>query len=188
MAEERNPRGRRMMLGCLGVLVGVIAALWFWIGPLLTTASKRGFFDKTEMRTYEGNTMENLRRIHTALLQYEASEGQLPFANSWMDAAWRRLQTADMSEEEAKKILKSPSLYRDNPTAYGYAFNESLSNMFTGDVESPARTPLVFDSSDLTWNAFGNPAQLAPSPPRAGGNYTVTVEGNVLKLTDLLKR
>ncbi len=188
MAEEKNPRGRRMMLGCLGVLVGVIVALWLWIGPLLTTASRRGFLDRTEMRQYEGNTMENLRRIHTALLQYEASEGQLPHANAWMDAAWRRLQTADMSEEEAKKILRSPSVYESNPTAFGYAFNENLSEMFTGDVESPSRTPLIFDSSDLTWNAFGNPAQLAPSPARPGGNLTVTVEGNVIKLTDLLKR
>ncbi|QYK54506.1 MAG: hypothetical protein KF824_06295 [Fimbriimonadaceae bacterium] len=188
MTEEKNPRARRMMFGCLGVFVGVVIALVIWLGPLVKAANKVGVLDPQVKRDYEGNTMENLKNIHNALLQYEASEGQLPFAETWMDAAWRRLQTADMDEDQAKRKLKSPSLYESNPQAFGYAFNEALSGQYSGDVENPAQTPLIFDSSDLTWNAFGNPAQLAPNPPRPEGNYAVTVEGNVMKLDELLKK
>lgn len=188
MTEEKNPRARRMMFGCLGVFIGLVIAMVIWLGPVLRAAKKVGVLDPQVKRDYEGNSMENLKNIHTALLQYEASEGQLPFAETWMDAAWRRLQTADMDEDQAKKKLKSPSLYKDNPQAFGYAFNEALSGQYTGDVENPGQTPLVFDSSDLIWNAFGNPAQLAPNPPRPEGNYAVTVEGNVMKLDELLKK
>jgi hypothetical protein len=53
LEEEKNPRGRRMMFGCLGVLVGVIVAVWIWIGPLFLTAKKKGFLDPEIKRTYD---------------------------------------------------------------------------------------------------------------------------------------
>jgi hypothetical protein len=188
MAEdEKNPRARRMIFGCLGIFVGVTVALYIWVGPLLLTAKKKGFFDPQVKRKYKGDSMTNLKNIHTAVMLYQESEGQLPFANSWMDGTWRRLQTGDMEEEEAKKQLKSPSVAADNPLAFGYAFNEILSGKYSDDVPEPDKTPMVFDSSDLTWNAFGNPAQLAPSPPRPEGNYAVTITGNVVKLDTILK-
>lgn len=185
--EDKNPRGRRMMFGCLGILIGMIVAFAIWLGPLFLTAKKRGFLDPQVKRTYEGNTMDNLKNIHTAIMLYQESEGQLPFANSWMDGTWRRLQTGDMVEEEAKKQLKSPSVYMDNPLGFGYAFNEILSGKYVDEVEDPDATPLVFDSSDISWNAFGNPAQLAPTPPRPEGNFAVTVSGSVVKLETILK-
>jgi hypothetical protein len=175
------------MFGCLGLLIGLIVALYLWIGPLFMTATKRGFLDPQVKRNYEGNSMTNLKDIHTALMLYQESEGQLPYAESWMDATWPRLQTGDMPESEAKRKLKSPSLFKENPQAYGYAFNENLSGKHTADVPEPDQTPLVFDSSDLTWNAYGNMVQLAPNPARPEGNLSVTASGNVLKLVDLLK-
>lgn len=185
--EERNPRTRRMMFGCLGLFIGMVVAFWIWLGPLLVTAQKRGFFSPQVKRKYEGDTMTNLKDIHTALMLYQESEGQLPFAESWMDATWPRLQTGDMVEEEAKKKLKSPSVLQQNPQGFGYAFNDLVSGKYSADIKEPAKTPLVFDSSDITWNAHGNPAQLAPNPPRPEGNFAVTIEGNVVKLETLLK-
>lgn len=187
LGEDKNPRGRRMMFGCLGVLVGVIAAVWIWIGPLFLTAKSKGFLDPTVKREFEGNTLTNLKDIHMALMLYQESEGQLPFADSWMEATWRRLQTGDMAESEAKRKLKSPSLYEENPQAFGYAFNEEASGKYADEIPEPDQTPLVFDSRDLMWNAFGNPAQLAPEPARPEGNYAVTVTGNVVKLDSILK-
>lgn len=188
MAEERNVRGRRLMLGCLGILLGVVVAVWVWLGPLLMTVQRRGFLEPQLKTTYEGGTMENLRAIHTALMQYHDSEGAFPMASGWMDATWPYLKTADLTEEEAKKKLRSPSLWETNPTAFGYAFNEDLSQVFNADVVDPAITPLVFDSSDLSWNAHGQAAQLAPSPARPEGNWAVTVEGSVVKLDELLRQ
>lgn len=177
-----------MMLGCLGVLLGIIIALWIWLGPLLKTAQKIGAFDPQVTRKYQGSSVDNLKAVHTALMLYQESEGQLPNADSWMDAAWPRLKTADLSEDEAKKKLKSPSLWETNPVAFGYAFNDVCSAKHSEDIADPKTTPLVFDSSDLTWNAHGSPAQLSPEPARPEGNYTVTVEGNVVKLADILRK
>lgn len=187
LEEEKNPRGRRMMFGCLGVLVGVIVAVWIWVGPLFMTAKKKGFLDPEIKRNYEGDSLTNLKDIHTALMLYQESEGQLPFADSWMDATWPRLQTGDMDEVQAKRKMKSPSLWEENPQAYGYAYNEAASGVYSDDIPEPDLTPLVFDSRDLTWNAFGNPAQLAPDPKRPEGNFAVTVSGNVVKLDSILK-
>ena len=176
-----------MLFGCLGLLIGIILAIAIWLGPLLSTAQKNGFFDPEIKRNYEGDTMTNLKSIHTAIMLYQESEGQLPYAQSWMDATWKRLQTGDMEETEAKKQLRSPSVASANPLGYGYAFNEALSGKHTLDVKDPENTPLVFDSSDISWNAFGNPAQLAPNPPRPEGNYAINIAGTVVKLESILK-
>ncbi len=188
MVDDRNPRGRRMMLGCLGVFAGVIIALWVWLGPLVSAANKVGAFEQPEKREYTGTSMDNLKAIHTAIGLYEASEGQLPYAEGWMDAVWPRLKTADLTEEEAKKKLRSPSLWETNKQAYGYGFNELFSAKLTSEIESPDTTALVFSSSDLTWNAHGNPAQLVPDPPREDGNLALTASGSVVKMSDLLKK
>lgn len=185
--EERNPRTRRVMFGCLGLLIGMVVAFWVWLGPLLMTAQKRGFFNPQVKRKYEGNTMTNLKDIHTALMLYQDSEGNLPYAETWMDATWRRLQTGDMAESEAKKRLKSPSVFQENPQGFGYAFNDLASGKYSDDIQDPQKTALVFDSSDITWNAHGNPAQLSPNPERPEGNYALTVDGSVVKLDTLLK-
>lgn len=186
MKEQAKPHSRRMMFGCLGLLVGFILALWWFVGPALTVAS--GYIEPQTKRQWQGTSMENLKAIHTALSLYQESEGALPPADRWMDAIATRLKTADLTTEEAEKKLRSPSVARDNPLAFGYAFMAELEGKYMADIENPAQTPLVFDSRDLTRNAHGDPVQLKPDPPRPEGNLTVTVDGQVVRLDSLLSK
>ena len=159
---------KKIILGiCLVVAVPV---LWygFWGIRLAIAAQKEGYFDKTVKREYKGDSTANLKAIRTALLLYQDSEGAMPMAESWMDAAWKRLQTADMEDDEAKKKLK-----RDPDSAeFGYAFNEAVGGKHTLDV--PKTTILVFESTESEWNAHGKPENP--------GAKAITVDGKIINL------
>ena len=160
------------------VAVAAVPVLWYgyWGLKLYIGVKKEGFLDAPVKREYTGDSVANLKAIHTALLLYQDSEGALPDASGWMDAAWSRLQTADMDEDEAKKKLKSDGITADDE--FGYAYNEALSGKHTLDL--PDSTILVFDSENLAWNASGKPAP--PKTPRPNGNKAVTVAGKVIDL------
>lgn len=178
MAKPRFKKGCLIFGGIFVVILGVLAAVW---GPVFLDLNRAGFFEQREKATYDGTSMENLKALHTAMMLYHDSEGQLPFANGWMDAISNRIRTDNMPEEEAKKKFINPAV-ADQPGAYGYAMNKALEASFTGDISEPSQTPLLFDSSDLSRNANGTPEQLLPKPPRPGGNLGISVDGNALKL------
>ncbi len=174
------------MLGCLGIFIGIVLALWIWLGPVLSAGQKAGVFQPQKKTDYHGTNTDNLKAIHQALLMYQESEGALPLSETWMDALWPYLQTADLKEGEAEKKLRSPAAVEANRQAYGYAFNPEAQGANLTELETTPGLAIVFDSSDLSRNAFGNPAQLAPSPERPGGNLAVTPSGQVKRLADLL--
>ncbi len=176
--------GKKIALA-VGLLVLPFAAWYgFWGYKIYSAAKKEGFLDAPAERTYSGNSMENLKAIHTALMLYQDSEGMLPQADGWMDAAWKRLQTADMKDDEARKKLKADGVTAEDE--FGFAYNDLLSGKHTLDFPDPAKVPMIFDSSDLAWDAHGKPELLAPKPERNGGNKTITLEGNVVDLAPLI--
>ena len=187
MESEAPKRNKRMMFGCMGICIGILLAVLFFLLPVWKVAKKSGLLDEKVMREYKGNSMQNLKEQHTALMLYQNSEGMLPNADGWMDAIWPYMKAGDMSQEEAEKKLRNPAVTAENPLGFGYAFNEKLSGGYSDDIENPESTPLTFDSSDINRNAKGNPLQLAPSPERPGGNQAITLEGNVQSLEDILK-
>ncbi|MDI9638901.1 hypothetical protein QPK87_28155 [Kamptonema cortianum] len=187
MADAVTVKRRRIVLIFAGVFLGVGLGLCVWLGPILNAALRVGAFEPQMKRDWNGSNTENLKALHTALSLYEQSEGQLPDASGWMEAIKPYLKTKDISEEDAVNKLRSPSVAEENPLAYGYAFNKALSGLYFDEVENPAETALVFDSSDLSFNAHGDPKELVPQPERPGGNKAITVEGNVVPLNDLIK-
>lgn len=146
-------------------------------GPDLMTAQRQGFFEGEKKVAYDGTAIENLKALHTALMLYHDSEGQLPIAAGWMDAIENRLNTADLKAGEANKKLRDPRLTGD---AYGFAMNGALSGKFKDDVEGGPNTVLLFDSSDTSRNAHGDPDKLAPQPSREGGRLAITLGGAIL--------
>lgn len=161
---------KKIVLACLAVLAIPVLFYGYWGIRLAVAAKNNGFLDAPAKREYTGDTVKNLKAIHTALMLYQDSEGALPQASSWMDAAWSRLQTADMEEDEAKKKLKSTGITAD--TEYGYGFNDAISGKHTLDL--PDETVLVFESKDLAWNAHGK----AANP----GAKAITVTGKIVDL------
>lgn len=184
MADRKRSCTILKSVGLL-VVAGGVGAGWLY-GPAMLDFYRAGFFDEAlnprQLREYQGNSIDNLRAMHLALSLYHESEGQFPHGEGWMDALEPYIRTDDMSAEEAQKKFMNPLLGKNEDGAFGYAFNDAASAKYKDDVPTPARTPLVFDSSNLSRNAHGSPEELLPNPPRQGGNMGISVTGEVLKL------
>ncbi|MDR3687845.1 MAG: hypothetical protein P4L46_00600 [Fimbriimonas sp.] len=181
--------GRRIVrgtgCGCL-VLVTALACIanftpaghTFWV--LLKNGKLSNYVASDPNLKYNANEETNLKDLYTALMAYHESEGQWPVAGGWMDAIKNRVSTADLAKGEADKKFVSPSL-AGQPGVYGYAMNDLASGKYKGDIKDP-KTLLLFDSSDTSRNAHGDPKKLIPKPPRPGGNTGITVGGTIVKL------
>lgn len=181
-----RPSRAKQILEAFGLLLlaAVIYVGWRF-GPAAYDLARAGFFSEAfssrELRKYQGTSIDNLKAMHLALSMYQESEGQFPLAEGWMDALRPYLRTDDMSEEEAKKKLISPLIKGAKAGTFGYAMNDAASGKYKEDIPDPAKTPLIFDSSDTGWNAHGKPEELLPKPPRQGGNLGISVSGEILK-------
>jgi hypothetical protein len=165
-------------------LAGLIFGAVFY-GPTLYDFWKAGFFESAlnprELRTYQGNSMQNLAALHKAMMMYHESEGQFPHSAGWMDALKPYIRTDDMKEAEAHKKFVNPLIVPAKEGVFGYAMNDAASEKYKDDVPFPEKTPLLFDSKETGWNAHGAPEKLLPNPPRQGGNMGVSVTGTIVK-------
>lgn len=156
----------------------LVLGLAIWLGPTVSAAVRAGFLDKAEDRVIEeGQTLSSLKTIHQAIIMYSESEGVLPDAAGWMDAAYTRLKTADLPESEAKKQLKAGKGLAEDE--YGFAMNDALSGKdpFEAGLQDDF---LIFESSSLEWNAKGSPT--GPEASEKEGAVGITLEGSVRPL------
>ncbi len=159
-------------------------------GPIINAFMdlwRGGFLDATEQHKYSATSMENLKALHQAVSLYYESEGVLPEANGWMDAAKTYVRTNDLKKGEEMKKFVNPR-FPVGEGVFGYAFNSALSMKYLDEIEDPGKTPMIFESKDTKWNAFGDPAMLQPDPELGGGNQAVTADGNAVRLKDLLSK
>lgn len=170
----------RKVLKVLGVVL-LLAAGYAGIrfGPTIWDLARGGFFDRQEMRKYKGSSVENLKALYTALMLYHESEGQFPDAAGWMDAIKDRLKTADLTEADAMSKFRDPAL--GGRGGYGFGMNDAASRKYRGDIKEPSKTPLLFSSSDVRWNAHGDPKKLQPTPARKDGNLAISVDGTLIQ-------
>ena len=160
-------KGWKWAIGIVGVAIGAIAYL---VGPEALAAYRGGFFEKEKKVKYAGDTVDNLRRLHTALMLYHESEGQFPYAAGWMDAIENRLQTNDLLKDEGKKKLHRPE-FAESANQYGYAMNEKAQAKYKDDLDKA--TELIFESKSTDRNAFGDPSE------EKTGN-AITIEGKLV--------
>lgn len=157
-----------------GVVLVLALGFWLWLGPVISAAVRAGFLDQAQERTLKaGQTEANLKALHQAIMMYSESEGALPEAAGWMDAAYTRLKTADLKDEEAKKQMKSQEGLADDQ--YGYAMNRALSGKDPFDPKLKDE-PLIFESESKSWNAAGDPVK-----DRAKGRtaQSITLDGSL---------
>ncbi len=164
--------------GCIigGVLLAVVAWVGFILGPEAVNAYQAGFFEQQKKQSYEGDSLDNLRRLHVAMMLYHESEGQFPMTAGWMDAIENRLQTNDLKPGEGVKKLHNPNL-APAPDVYGYAMNVAAGGQYREDIAGGDATVLLFESKPTARNAAGDPANDASDPPSPGGNLAVTIGG-----------
>lgn len=181
--EMPRKRSKAAPIGC-GILLAVLIGLYVWIGPVVTDFLRAGVIQGAiggvDKRKYEGDTIDNLRAMHTAMMAYHESEGMFPDASAWMDWIEPRLQTYDMDKKESRKKLVAPE-FVGQEGKYGYAMNAEAALKYKDDLPEPSKTPLIFDSSKTERNAHGKPEELLPNPARPGGNKGISVDGTLLR-------
>ncbi|MCG9896036.1 MAG: hypothetical protein MH204_11240 [Fimbriimonadaceae bacterium] len=161
-----------------GAIAGaVVVGLAVWLGPLVLAVVRGGFLEATPDREFQGSHIQVLKDVHRALLAYADSEGALPRAEGWMDAAWTRLKTSDMKDDQVRRRLQARGIGEDG--RYGLAMNESLSEGDPWNPEDETRI-LVFESQADGWNAVGDPAKDASD--RVADPMGVTLAGEVVPL------
>jgi len=62
------------------------------------------------------------------------------------------------------------------PGEYGFAMNDAASEKYIDDIKDK-KAPLIFQSTDASWNAHGDPAKIG----RPGG-IGIAADGSTVKL------
>ncbi len=168
---------RRLLAGIGIVLALAILVLAVWIGPVIWDFWRSGFLKGQDRNAYEGGRKENLIALHRAVMLYAESEGGLPDAEGWMDAAMTRAETADLGREEALKKFIRPGV--EGPEKFGYGMNAALSRLYPGDAEKPAELILLFESRSQEWNFSGDPVADSGAGETIDGAIGVTLEGSI---------
>jgi len=114
-------------------------------------------------------SQSNLKQLSLGIIQYtQDHDEKMPDADKWVS--------------EIMPYVKSEAVFRD-PAApglkWGYAFNRTLSGVSLADLDEPAQTVLLFESTDGKKNAADAGASL-PSPGRHnGGTDYALADGHV---------
>lgn len=109
---------------------------------------------------------DRLKKLYDATMLYaEAWDGTLPPADHWMSAL--RDPAQPFGEEE---YLHCPDVSKGAGPKYGYAMNSELGGKRIKDVKDAAKTPLYFDSDNLSLDAS---AAAPPANGRHGGKSNV---------------
>jgi len=92
-----------------------------------------------------------LKQLSLAFMQYcQDNDEQFPAADKWYDALLPYTRTAD--------VFTCPEVA---PGKYGYAMNAKLSRRSLAALESPAETVLIYETTVLKRNYFGEGKDLA---------------------------
>ncbi|MCS7191181.1 MAG: DUF1559 domain-containing protein, partial [Fimbriimonadales bacterium] len=102
--------------------------------------------------------LTNLKQLALAQEMYANDhDGRYPAAARWGDLT--RLYVAN------PETYRCPSVPQER--GFGYAMNVRLSRQKLDAIQDPSQTPLLYDSSNLAWNAH-DPFTSLPNPPRHG--------------------
>lgn len=166
MGEKRSGKPIPIIIA----VVLAVGGLCFCFGVSFVGAVFFPVFSAARERARSNACMENLKKLSTGLIVYaEDYDGKLPPASQWGDAI--RPYTA----AESEKVYRCPSVAK---SGYGYAMNSRLSRQSLKALPNAAQTPMLYDSSNLSWNAH-DPLTSLPNPPRHRGNNLAFADGHV---------
>jgi hypothetical protein len=170
-------KGKKIAVGCFGVLI--VGGLAFWFSPMgdaVRDILKTGVLeDKPIDAKYEGDSKARLKALHTAALSFHDSEEKFPDAAKWMTDLLPRLKTSDLKEGEAERKLIRPDL-EGQPGKRGYAMNKAVAGQYKGDLKDP-KLVMFFECKNPAIEAVGDPATDAT--PKANA---ITLDGTLTTL------
>ncbi len=112
----------------------------------------------------------NLLRVTRAFQMYaDDYEDKYPLGASWMDATKPYLDRPDR--------LHCPSVSQGSDSRFGYAMNSDVSGKTRGKIADLEKTPLVFDSTNISANS----ADAFKSLPRPGRHRSRAAKGEPIR-------
>ncbi len=135
--------------GCCALAVlGIYGFLWLVTGLLLPY----------RQISESVNCQSNVFRMTRGMRMYaDDYEDRYPRAEQWMDSLSFYM--------EGNHRYHCPTVGRPGRERYGYAMNREAAQQEKSRMASPEKTPLVYDSTNLTRSAFDSAASL-PVPGR----------------------
>jgi len=167
---------KKWVQGCLGAFGLVVILFLAFFGKPLYSLYKAGFLaPPPEKVGWTPETEKNLHVLYTGIMHVHDSDGTFPKSPTWMDKVITRVRTETLKKGAEKEKFVDPAA-GGKSGEYGFAMNDVASGKYIDDIKDK-KTPLIFQSTDSTWNAHGDPAKIG----RKGG-IGVAVDGSVVKL------
>jgi prepilin-type processing-associated H-X9-DG protein len=173
--------GRKRSKGLVGgvalylVVTGLVTALaltsvFSLLEPVSAIAKQLLSSQKYNAKTDKSCT-ENLQSLYFAFNKYVEYNDSLPPAESWQDK--EDFKAAVQKDE----WLHCPEVSDRHDAKFGYAYNAALAGRKLNgktlkEMPDAAKTPLLYDSTDLAKNAHDSVTSL-PKPGRHGGKNNV---------------
>jgi hypothetical protein len=157
----------------LGALALVIALAWFYpraadVYRLGTPFMNRSDTPRTASMT--ADCPDHLKKLYTALQFYgDDWEGRLPPAAHWMTL---------IKDKGKDPELHCPAVGTAG-NRYGYAMNPALSGQKLDSLTDRDKTPLLYDSTDLSLDAHAGPDSLPDAGRHDGKNSVLYADGKV---------
>lgn len=103
-------------------------------------------FQRAQEKLWRSSCQTNLKQAMLGILQYSQDHQEtFPTARKWIDEV--------MPYMGGEAFFRCPSLPYGSD--YGYALNQNLDGLGLAKMDNPAQTVAIYETSDLTRNAFG---------------------------------
>jgi hypothetical protein len=165
---------KRTLLTILGVIAVLVVGIGIWAWPTIRNLAT--LLPSNEAKQgWTPDTAKNLKALHTGMMLQHESDGQFPRSDKWMDEIIIRVRMETLKKGAEKEKFVDPAA-GGRPGAYGFAMNDLASEKYKDDLPGK-NTPIIFQSTDTSWNAHGDPARIG----RKGG-IGIAVDGSQVRL------
>lgn len=154
------------------VIVTALAlmSMFAQLSPIAAIVKEYGSSKKYDPKADKSCT-ENLQSLYHAFEKYVEYNDGLPPAETWQD------QDDFKAAVQKDEWLHCPEVSNRHDNKFGYAYNAALAGRKLGgkklnEMPDAAKTPLLYDSTDLAKNAHGSLTGL-PRPGRHGGKNNI---------------
>ncbi len=180
--QKRTDTLRKLVIGSMVYILAMVAAQVANVNPVLDVLQQAGLLKPKDDYKPETNKTcpENLKGLYNAFTQYAELNDALPPADKWEE------NTDFTSRVPQDAWLHCPVVSNGHDDKFGYAYNAALGGKKLNlngkplnTLPNAAKTPLLYDSTNLSKNAQDAVTSL-PKPGRHGGrNNILYLDGHV---------
>ena len=142
---------------------------WYtFTGIESTNLANSAAFQRERENARRSSCQSNLKQAMLGILQYAQDYNDTyPTARKWIDEV--------MPYVKNEQIFRCPAL--PEGSNYGYALNQNLDKIQMAKMDNPAQTVAIYETSDLTRNAFGVADERAYR--HLGGSNLAFADGHI---------